>query len=313
MRLDTYDGTEAFARSARVHQLAGGRGCAELLSCDVSAPAILLERLGPNLDELEMDVPDVLETIATTLRAFWRPVSADIGLPTGADKAPWLAHHIETSGEEIGWPCDRDVIAQALALCEHEVWHFMARPLAEFRRRHPDVTFDYVSATPTPQCLDALRADDADLAFVTLTDDGVLEHRPAVRTPWVLVVPADRHLAAVSPVEPVAAYHRHAARHRLAGDGRTARIPAPVMTVASRRGRATGSKHLAQALSARPTAVSMSPSGAPVGSIRPALASSACTAAVASARTALALERARRSQSRTVVAGNRVQQRRPDR
>jgi DNA-binding transcriptional LysR family regulator len=77
--------------------------------------------------------------------------------------------------------------------------HFMTGPLARFRRRYPAVTFEYVSAASTRQCLDALRADDADLAFVTLGDGDELETRPAVRTPWVRVVSADHPRAAVVP------------------------------------------------------------------------------------------------------------------
>ena len=66
------DGAESFGRSVLVHQLAGGRGCAELLRHDESIPAMLLERLGPNLDDLGMRVPHILETVTTTLRSFWR-------------------------------------------------------------------------------------------------------------------------------------------------------------------------------------------------------------------------------------------------
>lgn len=77
--------------------------------------------------------------------------------------------------------------------------HFMTRPLAEFRRRYPAVTFDYVSASSTRQCLDALRTDRADLAFVTLAGADELERRPTVRTPWVLVVATDDPLTAGPP------------------------------------------------------------------------------------------------------------------
>jgi DNA-binding transcriptional LysR family regulator len=73
--------------------------------------------------------------------------------------------------------------------------HFMMEPLAEFRRRHPGITFDYVSAASTRECLDALRGDLADLAFVTIGTDRTLDHRPTVRSPWVLVVSADDPLA----------------------------------------------------------------------------------------------------------------------
>jgi hypothetical protein len=50
-------------------------------------PAMLLERLGPNLHDLGMAIPEVLRTIATTLRTFWRPVRRTGGLPTGAEGA----------------------------------------------------------------------------------------------------------------------------------------------------------------------------------------------------------------------------------
>lgn len=126
MALDT-DQEDTFARSVRVHQLAGGRGCAELLDHDTSVPAMLLERLGPNLDELGMDVPEILDTITTTVHAFWRPVAADMGLPTGADKAAWLARSIETSWDELDRPCDRDVIDRALALCDQRAAAFDPR------------------------------------------------------------------------------------------------------------------------------------------------------------------------------------------
>jgi len=86
------DEDDAFGRSVVVHQLAGGRGCAVLLDFDSAAPAMLLERLGPNLDELGYDVPRILEKVATTLRSFWRPVDTTHSLPTGADKAAWLAY-----------------------------------------------------------------------------------------------------------------------------------------------------------------------------------------------------------------------------
>jgi streptomycin 6-kinase len=113
------DGPDSFSQSVLVHQLAEGRGCAELLRHDESTPAMLLERLGPNLDDLGMPVPDILETVATTLCSFWRPVSQDCSLPTGAEKAVWLADYITISWDELGRPCAREVVNRAVAYC-HE-------------------------------------------------------------------------------------------------------------------------------------------------------------------------------------------------
>jgi streptomycin 6-kinase len=123
MPLDMDTGT-SFARSVAVHRLAGGRGCAELLAVDDDAPAMLLERLGPNLHDLGMAIPEVLRTIATTLRTFWRPVPEDCGLPTGAEGAEWLRGHIVTTWEALARPCDRAVVDRALACCDERAAAF---------------------------------------------------------------------------------------------------------------------------------------------------------------------------------------------
>lgn len=108
---------DAFVRSVRAHQLAAGRGCAELLAHDAAVPAMLLERLGPNLAELGMTVPQILNVVAATLRSFWRPVADDDGLRTGADQARWLARYIADTWTDLGEPCERTVIDQAVTLC----------------------------------------------------------------------------------------------------------------------------------------------------------------------------------------------------
>ena len=118
------DPDESFSRSVLVHQLAAGRGCAELLRHDESTPAMLLERLGPNLDDLGLPVPHILETVTTTLRLFWRPVDEKCGLPTGAEKAAWLADYITTSWDQLGRPCRREVVDRAVAYCDERAAAF---------------------------------------------------------------------------------------------------------------------------------------------------------------------------------------------
>jgi streptomycin 6-kinase len=115
--LDWDDG-EDFARSVLVHQLADGQGCVELLDHDPDSKAMLLERLGPNLEELGLSVPSILEAVASTLSTFWRPLPPEASLRTGAEKAEWLARHIISTWEQMGRPCERAVIDRALACCE---------------------------------------------------------------------------------------------------------------------------------------------------------------------------------------------------
>jgi streptomycin 6-kinase len=125
MPLDA-DEEQAFARSVRVHQVAAGRGCAELVDHDPGARAMLLERLGPNLDELGLPLPRLLESVATTLATFWRPVDQAVvcDLRTGPDQAAWLARHIVRLWEELDRPCDRAVIDRAVALCDQRATAF---------------------------------------------------------------------------------------------------------------------------------------------------------------------------------------------
>jgi streptomycin 6-kinase len=112
------DDAELFRRSVAVHGLAGGRGCVALHRHDDERFALLLERLGPDLDALGMPVPELLDAVTATLREFWRPRVPGIELPTGADQASWLARHIERSWEGLGRPCERAVIDRALDCCE---------------------------------------------------------------------------------------------------------------------------------------------------------------------------------------------------
>ena len=118
------DERDSFARSVRAHELAAGQGCAELLAHDDPAAAMLLERLGPNLAELGLALPELLGAITATLRSFWRPITVDVGLRTGADQARWLSGYIATTWEELGQPCERAVIDHALAFCDRRAAAF---------------------------------------------------------------------------------------------------------------------------------------------------------------------------------------------
>lgn len=123
MPLDMHE-RDSFARSVRAHELAAGHGCAEILARDLSVPAMLLERLGPNLAELGFTVPQILEAATATLRSFWRPLSIEEGLPTGDAQARWLSRYVNETWEELGQPCERAVIDRARALCDRRVAAF---------------------------------------------------------------------------------------------------------------------------------------------------------------------------------------------
>lgn len=114
----TIDDRDAFTRAVHVHRLAAGRGCVRLVASDDATSSMLLERLGPNLADLGLALPEMFTAITSTLRAFWRPVADDPMLRSGVDQAQWLAGFIDSMWRELDQPCDREVIDRALELCE---------------------------------------------------------------------------------------------------------------------------------------------------------------------------------------------------
>ncbi len=70
--------------------------------------------------------------------------------------------------------------------------HFMKNAAPRFRKRYPNVNLHFHSANSHQRCIDALRNELADLAFVTMGESiRGLEQHPVIEMPWVLVVPAD--------------------------------------------------------------------------------------------------------------------------
>ena len=94
-------------------RLCAGDGCATLLRSDPARGALLLERLGPPLSDLGLPAADRHHILCSTARRVWRPAPG-AGLPTGLEKAQWLANFITTTWEEQGRPCAETAVAYAL-------------------------------------------------------------------------------------------------------------------------------------------------------------------------------------------------------
>ena len=90
-----------------------GEGCVALLRDDAERGALLLERLGPSLYTLRLPVDERHEILCATARRVWRPADG-LDLPTGAEKARWLAAWIERAWESLGRPCRREAVDYAL-------------------------------------------------------------------------------------------------------------------------------------------------------------------------------------------------------
>lgn len=106
------DGAAA-RHEATALRLAGGEGCALLLRADLERGALLLERLGRPLWELELPLRARHEILVAAARRVWRPAPAS-GLPSGDEKAGGLARFITEMWEELDRPCSPAAIDYAL-------------------------------------------------------------------------------------------------------------------------------------------------------------------------------------------------------
>jgi len=105
------------SNEATVLRLAGGDGCPSLYRYDPDRGALLMERLGRPMHALGLPLSRRLEILCATAQRVWRP-APDCGLPSGADKARWLANFIVRTWEELDQPCSERAVDQALACAQ---------------------------------------------------------------------------------------------------------------------------------------------------------------------------------------------------
>jgi streptomycin 6-kinase len=102
------------SNEATVLRLAGGDGCPVLYQYDADRGALLMERLGRPMYELGLPLSQRLEILSATAARMWRR-APDCGLPTGAEKARWLADFIVKLWDELDHPCSEKAVDHALA------------------------------------------------------------------------------------------------------------------------------------------------------------------------------------------------------
>lgn len=83
------------------------------------------------------------------------------------------------------------------------VRHFMSEAVVAFRERFPEVSLEFQTENSSRSCFDALTANEADLAWITIgAPVRGTEQRPVIELPWVLVVRADDPLASRGTLGP---------------------------------------------------------------------------------------------------------------
>jgi streptomycin 6-kinase len=101
-------------------RLANGEGCARLYRADEARGAMLIERLGRMLFDLNLPLERRLEIMCDTASRVWRPAH-DAGFPTGAEKGRWLIDFINRMWDETGRPCSERAVAYGIACAERRI------------------------------------------------------------------------------------------------------------------------------------------------------------------------------------------------
>lgn len=111
-------GIDPTRQELRVLRAAQGEGYARLIRDHEAGNAMLLERLGPQLHELQLTEAQQIQIICATLREAWMAAPEGASFPTGAEKAVELSRIIESLWISLGQPCAERTIERALAYAE---------------------------------------------------------------------------------------------------------------------------------------------------------------------------------------------------
>lgn len=111
---------DAARHEITVLRLADGDGCARLLAGDEDRGALLLERLGPQLAELDLPIEERLPILCAAAARLWRP-AAGVDLPSGAAKGRWLVDHIRRLHGALPGACSQRAVEHALGCAERRI------------------------------------------------------------------------------------------------------------------------------------------------------------------------------------------------
>ena len=110
---------EGFAEQVATLRRAQGQGYAHLLAWDLEHQAVLVEALGPPLDQLALPPEAQIAVLCDTLRTAWQlPLPAEVTLPQAQAKARGLAELVAGLWEGLGRPCSERAVTLALQFAQ---------------------------------------------------------------------------------------------------------------------------------------------------------------------------------------------------
>jgi streptomycin 6-kinase len=108
-------------QETRILRHANGRGYVKLLDVDETHNILLLEKLGPQLFQLDLPEDEQMRAICGALANAWMPHPEGSRFTTGADKAREFAAAIETNWAAMGMPCAERTVEVALTCAQNRL------------------------------------------------------------------------------------------------------------------------------------------------------------------------------------------------
>ena len=109
----------AFLYGAEALTLADGRGMGRLIAHDAPSRALLLERLGERLINMNLSPERQMELLCGALAEVWAvPGAEKANLPGGAESVAWFRDFIPSAWRALGRPCGEGIVRRALDLLE---------------------------------------------------------------------------------------------------------------------------------------------------------------------------------------------------
>ena len=160
---DGLDGHTVWADEVATLRLGQGHGYVRVLKTDANRRAMLQERLGRPLSELDLPVETQIKILARTLQNGWyRPANVE-SMRTGREQAQDLAIDFEVRWERLGHPCPRPTIDRAIAFTDARIAAYDAER----------AVFVHGDAHPA-NVLESVRGGGADGPFSLIDPDGML-------------------------------------------------------------------------------------------------------------------------------------------
>ncbi len=112
------EGNSVIEQEVEALRIVNGDGYVRLINEDMNQRALLLERLGKPLDQLEYSTKEEIEIICSMLRHSWKPVQQPHHLQSMPDLIRWFQNFIPELWSELGKPCSKALIDQSLTFLE---------------------------------------------------------------------------------------------------------------------------------------------------------------------------------------------------